>query len=162
MITIKRIGNTYGGLTAKEESGKYYWIIGDYDTDFDILEEWEEISKTLYDELLKYNYMYTDNISGEKYTQQQIEANLKKTKTEIKQSQIDEYGWSFCVKCFELSQKGMRIPKDMEHTIIDMSHIKSIQDCKNDGEIERIWDVDNIEMLCRFHHLAHENKSKTR
>jgi len=55
MIHIKNLGNYYGGLKAKEESGKYYWLIENYDTDFSDLEEWAEIPKTLYDELVKYN-----------------------------------------------------------------------------------------------------------
>ena len=55
MKRIKNLGNYYGCLEVKEENGKYYWIIEDYDTDFDNLEEWAEIPKTLYDELLKYN-----------------------------------------------------------------------------------------------------------
>ena len=55
MIHIKNLGNYYGGLEVKEESGKYYWLIENYDTDFSDLEECSEIPKTLYDELVKYN-----------------------------------------------------------------------------------------------------------
>jgi len=43
------IGNQYGDLKIKEEDGKYFWIITDiYDTN------WEEIPKSLYDELVKH------------------------------------------------------------------------------------------------------------
>ena len=55
MILIKGIGNFYGGLTIKEEEGKYYWIIEDHSTNFFDISEWDEIPKTLYDELIKYN-----------------------------------------------------------------------------------------------------------
>ena len=43
------IGNAYGGLEIKEKNGKYYWTIGGYEGG-----DWEEIPKTLYNELTKY------------------------------------------------------------------------------------------------------------
>jgi len=44
------IGNYYGGLEIKEEEGKYFWGIENYDgTDF------EEIPKYLYDALIKFS-----------------------------------------------------------------------------------------------------------
>ena len=52
---IKGIGNYYGGLIIKEESGKYYWLIENYNTDLDDIEDWDEIPKTLYFELLNFN-----------------------------------------------------------------------------------------------------------
>tara|TARA_R110002051_G_scaffold308116_1_gene379521 strand:+ start:18024 stop:18206 length:183 start_codon:yes stop_codon:yes gene_type:complete len=55
MKSIKGVGNYYGGIYVKEQSGKYYWIIENYDTDFSELTNWTEIRKSLYDELLKYN-----------------------------------------------------------------------------------------------------------
>lgn len=48
-------GNYYGGLWAKQEDGKYYWLIENYDTDFDDIDEWEEIPKEMFEQLLKYN-----------------------------------------------------------------------------------------------------------
>ena len=46
---MKDVGNYYGGLNVREVDGKYFWAIENYDgTDF------EEIPKTLYDELLKH------------------------------------------------------------------------------------------------------------
>ena len=53
---IGKIGNYYGSLEVMEHNGKYYWIIGNYDTNFDDLSEWEEISKELYLMLLKHNH----------------------------------------------------------------------------------------------------------
>lgn len=38
------IGNYYGGLHISEVAGKFYFIIENYDTDFDELGEWQEIS----------------------------------------------------------------------------------------------------------------------
>lgn len=52
MKKIKSIGNYYGGLWIQEENGKYYWIIENYSTDFGCVDEWDEIPKSLYDELL--------------------------------------------------------------------------------------------------------------
>lgn len=55
---IPNISNYYGGLFVMEHEGKYYWIIENYCTDFDDLTEWEEISKELYDCLMKRKYEY--------------------------------------------------------------------------------------------------------
>ena len=52
---IKGIGNYYGGLNVLKADGKYYWLIENYDTDFLDMGEYEEISKSLYDELIKHN-----------------------------------------------------------------------------------------------------------
>jgi hypothetical protein len=47
---IGRISNYYGGLWVKEESQKYWWGIENYDGT-----DWEEIPKSLFDELVKYD-----------------------------------------------------------------------------------------------------------
>ena len=47
---IGDIANYYGGLSVKFENGKYFWGILNYDSDFG----WDEIPKSLYDELIKY------------------------------------------------------------------------------------------------------------
>ena len=51
--SICSIGNYYGCLHIKQLEEKYYWIIEDYDTDFSNLDEWDEISESLYLELNK-------------------------------------------------------------------------------------------------------------
>lgn len=51
---IGDICNYYGGLFVLCHKGKYYWIIENYDTDFDNLEEWSEIDQELYIQLLKH------------------------------------------------------------------------------------------------------------
>ena len=43
------IGNYYGGLEIKEEDGKYYWGIENYNDT-----EYEDIPKYLYDALVKF------------------------------------------------------------------------------------------------------------
>jgi hypothetical protein len=47
---IGNIGNYYGGLSVKEEDGKYFWSIENWDG-----HGWEEIPKSLYDELVRYD-----------------------------------------------------------------------------------------------------------
>lgn len=48
-MRIGSIGNYYGGLSVKEDNGKYFWSIENYDG-----EDWEEIPQSLYDELTKF------------------------------------------------------------------------------------------------------------
>lgn len=50
VIDIGDIGNSYGGLVVKEDGGLFFWGIKDY---YGI--DWEEIPKSLFDELVKYN-----------------------------------------------------------------------------------------------------------
>lgn len=48
--TIGNISNYYGGLEVKEEDSKYWWGIENYNGTI-----FEEIPKSLYDELIKFN-----------------------------------------------------------------------------------------------------------
>ena len=53
MIDIRQIGNIgnyYGGLVVKKEGDLFYWGIENWDGT-----SWDEIPKSLYDELIKYN-----------------------------------------------------------------------------------------------------------
>lgn len=52
---IGKIGNYYGGLFIMENEEKYYWLIENYNTDFDDLSDWSEIDKELYDSLVAYD-----------------------------------------------------------------------------------------------------------
>ena len=49
---VGSISNFYGGLEIKEEGGKFYWGIENYDRT-----EFEEISENLYTELYKLVYL---------------------------------------------------------------------------------------------------------
>ena len=69
METIGGIGNYYGGLYVKEENGKYYWIIENYNTDFSDITEWEEISKNLYLELLRHG---NDDVKDPEFPEDRI------------------------------------------------------------------------------------------
>lgn len=46
---IGTIGNYYGGLSVKEEAGRFYWSIENYSGD-----DWEEIPESLYRELMAF------------------------------------------------------------------------------------------------------------
>lgn len=48
-IGIGSIGNFYGGLVVKVVDNKFYWGIEEYN---DV--DWQEIPKSLYDELIKF------------------------------------------------------------------------------------------------------------
>lgn len=54
-ITIHGIGNVYGGLEIKKEDNKYYWLIEDYNTNLDNIDQYEQIPETLYNELYRHN-----------------------------------------------------------------------------------------------------------
>lgn len=43
------VGNVYGSLAVKEEDGKFYWSVENYDG-----HHWKEISKVLYMALIKW------------------------------------------------------------------------------------------------------------
>jgi len=49
MKEIGEIGNYYGGLKVKEEDGKFFWSIENWNGD-----SWNEIPQYLYDALMKY------------------------------------------------------------------------------------------------------------
>lgn len=51
---IGSIGNYYGGLFVMQNEERYYWMIENYNTDFDDLSHWTEIDKDLYNSLVAY------------------------------------------------------------------------------------------------------------
>ena len=50
LIEVGEIGNYYGGLSIKKEGCKFFWGIENWDDTC-----WEEISESLYLELIKHN-----------------------------------------------------------------------------------------------------------
>ena len=57
-IEIGEIGNAYGSLEVTQQGDKYYWTITGYEGG-----ELEEISKSLYEELIKHQRM----LDGDQY-----------------------------------------------------------------------------------------------
>ena len=49
---IGEIGNYYGGIRIMKHDDKYYWLIENYDTNYDNLSDSSEIDKTLFDALV--------------------------------------------------------------------------------------------------------------
>ena len=43
---------------------------------------------------------------------------------------------------------------------LDLSHIISVKECQESGRSELAYDVNNLELLCRKHHLEIEAMSK--
>jgi hypothetical protein len=89
---------------------------------------------------------YTDKTSKKRYSSLEIENKNKAAKKLARQMQIDEHGYAFCVKCMRNTNSGD----------IDPAHIRSELWCKKNGEIELIFDVDNIQMMCRDCHREYD------
>lgn len=47
--------NHYGGVVIAEKDGKYYWIVENYDSKMDNIDEYEEIPKYLYEALKRFS-----------------------------------------------------------------------------------------------------------
>lgn len=50
-FTFKEVYNYYGSLTVKEENGKYFWGIEDWNGEYDC----REIPESLYNEIKKHS-----------------------------------------------------------------------------------------------------------
>lgn len=55
ITAIIGIGNYNRGLWVLEYEGNYYWIIENFSTDFESIDEWGKIDKSLYDKLIEHN-----------------------------------------------------------------------------------------------------------
>ena len=78
---------------------------------------------------------------GERYTTDQIERKIKVAALEKLQDQSYEYGYNFCTQC-----------KRNDDTPIDVSHTISRKQAKEDGCVEVLWDLSNLEILGRKCH----------
>ena len=79
--------------------------------------------------------------NGERVTQTQIDARIRKAKAKVLQECLDKYGYIFCQDC-----------KRNDCKPVDCSHDVSVQDCKNAGKTELAWDVKNITLRGRVCH----------
>jgi 5-methylcytosine-specific restriction endonuclease McrA len=89
---------------------------------------------------------YTDRSSGQKYSQHQIDRYIGRACKILFYNQRDEYGYNFCEKC----------KKNHTSVKLDCSHIKSRKKCKEDGEIKKLWSMDNLQVLCRDCHKKYD------
>lgn len=46
--------NYYGGLYVMTLNGKFYWLIETHDIDFDNIDDWTEITSTLYESIIDF------------------------------------------------------------------------------------------------------------
>ena len=105
---------------------------------------------------------YTDRHSGKTYTSKEIEVLTAKAKKQKRLKNIERYDAPTCERCFELwVNKDIEPLDEMQYKILDCSHIKSVQNCKNYSDIELIFSLENMEILCRHHHVEHENNQKS-
>lgn len=94
------------------------------------------------------NYYRKSN--GDKVGKSEIDRNVNKAKAEKVKRQYEDNGYNFCEKCNKEGQpSGIN---RMELSILDCSHNISVDECQKSGRSELAWDLDNIEILCRYHH----------
>ena len=84
---------------------------------------------------------YSDS-QGNRYTTEQIERRIKKSALELLEIQFLEYGYNFCESCKRNDDKP-----------IDVSHTISRKKAKEDGCVEVLWDLSNLEILGRKCHV---------
>jgi hypothetical protein len=75
----------------------------------------------------------------------------KKQKLEV---QLEEYSYNFCEEC-QISGYP-KAANEMDLKILDCSHTESVDSCQKNGRCEKAWDLNNIRILCRFHHKKHD------
>lgn len=87
---------------------------------------------------------------GTRISKAQIDRNVRRAKAEVVQDQLNEYGFNFCVECFENGFPENADP--MELKILDCSHDIPVDVCQKIGQSELAWDKTNIKITCRRHH----------
>ena len=88
---------------------------------------------------------YSDS-KGNRYTTPQIEAKIKKSALLMLEIQFVDHGYNFCEQC-----------KQNDCKPIDVSHTVSRKKAKENGTVELLWDLDNLEILGR---RCHKKKDK--
>lgn len=79
--------------------------------------------------------------TGERLKQSVIERLITKAKAQKVKEQFEEHSYNFCEQCGKSNG-----------TYIDCSHNESVKSCKENGRVEKAFDVNNITMLCRECH----------
>ncbi len=92
--------------------------------------------------------------NGTRLKKSVIDRRIREAKKEKLEQQKDEHGFNFCVQCHEILKRNEAIEcnNSMELTILDCSHIESVDSCQKNGYAEKAYDLNNIEILCRHHH----------
>ena len=88
---------------------------------------------------------YSDS-KGNRYTTEQINRKSDKSAKLLIELQFLDHGYNFCTECLRNDCKP-----------IDVSHTVSRKQAKEDGCVEVLWDLDNLEILGR---RCHQIKDK--
>lgn len=88
---------------------------------------------------------YSDSNSN-RYTTEQIDYRINKAGVEKLDLQFMDHGYNFCTRC-----------KRNDCRPIDVSHTISRKEAKENGMVEVLWDLDNLEILGRG---CHQKKDK--
>lgn len=75
-----------------------------------------------------------------------IDARVRKAKEQKVNSQLEEFGYSFCESCGISSG-----------TYLDCSHTESVKSCQENGRSEKAYSVDNLRILCRTCHSEYDS-----
>ena len=82
--------------------------------------------------------------SGERIKKSIIDLNIRRAKI----LKLDALDYKYCERCGRTDDR------------LDLSHIISVKECQESGRSELAYDVKNLELLCRKHHLEIEAMSK--
>jgi hypothetical protein len=94
------------------------------------------------------NYYHTSD--GRRISKLEIDRRVCEAKKLKIQEQLNEYGYNFCEQCNNDGRP--QFANEMELSILDCSHIISVNECQKIGNSELAWRKDNIDILCRWHH----------
>lgn len=84
--------------------------------------------------------------SGESIPKSVIDSRVRKAKEKKVNSQLEEFGYSFCESC-----------KVSSGVYLDCSHDLSVDKCQKEGKSELAYDVSNLTIRCRKCHNKHDN-----
>lgn len=90
--------------------------------------------------------------NGEKMSKTAIDKKIAVSKREKWEQQLDWFGYNFCEHCAKFEHYP-------NQTQFDTSHIISTKECQEMRKTEIAYDINNLEVVCRQHHIEHENKS---
>lgn len=91
---------------------------------------------------------YADS-KGNRYTKQEIDKKVIEAKQKKKEQFFDKHGYYFCERC----GKSDCLP-------LDLSHLISVKEAQESGNVEIAWDVKDLEFHGRKCHEEFENQSK--
>lgn len=108
----------------------------------------------------KKNLYYTSD--GEAITQGVLNKRIHDAKEQKLAEQREEYGYNFCTECYNKAQEQLLADEPITVKVneclpVDCAHEISVQECKDNGEVELAYDLNNITPTGRF---CHQKKDK--